>query len=249
MRVLITGAHGQLARAIAEQLAGDHQLRLMDSVEIAVDDPAEFICADVLDIEQTWSAVRGMDAVIHTAEFPGKLPDDPLARDQAILDFKTRGTHNVMRAAVDAGVKRLIYASSLLPMSHYADDVYVTEYWKPMPSVDMAELACYLGEVTAREFARDNLVTVTCLRLGEIVSEDAVAGQPLNFMWLDVRDAAHAFACALGRDRSLHPFWQHRYAVYHIVADLPDAKFLIDRAAYEIGYRPQHNFDKCVDAD
>ena len=39
---------------------------------------------------------------------------------------------------------------------------------------EIVEMTKYLGELTAREFARDHLVTVTGLRLGELVLEDAV---------------------------------------------------------------------------
>ena len=77
-------------------------------------------------------------------------------------------------AAVEAGIKRLIYASTLSIFNNYPDDVYITELWKPLPSPEIVEMTKYLGELTAREFAREHLVTVTGLRLGELVLEEAV---------------------------------------------------------------------------
>src|SRR5437588_4791093 len=99
----------------------------------------------------------------------------------------------------------------------------------------------YLGELTCREFARDHMVTVTCLRLGELVLEEEVAGQPPNLMWLDLRDAAQAFQAALRRDQSSAVAWTRRWTVYHIAAPILNAKYLIEQAT-RMGYQPQHSF-------
>ena len=242
MNVLVTGGAGQLAQAIVRELTPEHHVRVVESSPVETPESVEFVRADILDLEQAWAIMRGMDAVIHTGDPPPNLPKDPSERDEEILDFKTRGTHNVMHVAVDAGIKKLIYASSLAPMRSYPDDVTVTELWKPRPSLDMWEMATYLGELTTREFARDYLVTATGLRLGDLVVEEDVAAQPPNLMWLDIRDAARAFRGALERDVSQSPAWQQRWAIYHIVADVTNPKFLISAAQREIGYRPEHNF-------
>jgi len=75
----------------------------------------------------------------------------------------------VTQVAVDSGVRRLVYASTLRMFQSYPDDVYLTEFWKPRQSTDIAEIATYLGETTVREFTRCNLVTGTALRLSELV--------------------------------------------------------------------------------
>ena len=73
----------------------------------------------------------GIDTLIHTGEPPTDLPSDELAREQMLLDLATRGTHVLFSAAVEAGIKRLIYASTLSIFNGYSDDVYITELWKP----------------------------------------------------------------------------------------------------------------------
>ena len=241
MNILITGASSQLAQAIATELKDDHSVRLMDSVPVDVAEGCDFTQGNILDPEDSWEALRGIDTLIHTGEPPTDLPSDELKREQMLLDLATRGTHVLFSAAVEAGIKKFICASTLSIFNAYPDDVYITELWKPLPSPEIVEMTKYLGELTAREFAREHLVTVTGLRLGELVLEEAVQRETPSLAWLDIRDAAGAFRCALNRDSSSSAWWTQRWAVYHICADIPNPKFLIDQAR-GIGYQPAHDF-------
>ena len=241
MNILITGAYSQLAQAIATELKDDHSVRLMDSVPVDVAEGCDFTQGNILDPEDSWEVLRGIDTLIHTGEPPTDLPSDELKREQMLLDLATHGTHVLFSAAVEAGIKKFICASTLSIFNAYPDDVYITELWKPLPSPEIVEMTKYLGELTAREFAREHLVTVTGLRLGELVLEEAVQRETPSLAWLDIRDAAGAFRCALNRDSSSSAWWTQRWAVYHICADIPNPKFLIDQAR-GIGYQPAHDF-------
>jgi nucleoside-diphosphate-sugar epimerase len=241
MNILITGASSQLAQAIATELKDDHSVRLMDSVPVDVAEGCDFTQGNILDPEDSWEVLRGIDTLIHTGEPPTDLPSDELKREQILLDLATRGTHVLFSAAVEAGIKKFICASTLSIFNAYPGDVYITELWKPLPSPEIVEMTKYLGELTAREFAREHLVTVTGLRLGELVLEEAVQRETPSLAWLDIRDAAGAFRCALNRDSSSSAWWTQRWAVYHICADIPNPKFLIDQAR-GIGYQPAHDF-------
>ena len=241
MNILITGASSQLAQTIATELKADHSVRLMDSVPVDVAEGCDFTQGNILDPEDSWEVLRGIDTLIHTGEPPTDLPSDELKREQMLLDLATRGTHVLFSAAVEAGIKKFICASTLSIFNAYPDDVYITELWKPLPSPEIVEMTKYLGELTAREFAREHLVTVTGLRLGELVLEEAVQRETPSLAWLDIRDAAGAFRCALNRDSSSSAWWTQRWAVYHICADIPNPKFLIDQAR-GIGYQPAHDF-------
>jgi hypothetical protein len=105
----------------------------------------------------------------------------------------------------------------------------------------MPVLSRYLGELTCREFTRDYLVGITALRLGRLVLEEEVAGQPGDLMWLDLRDAAQAVECALQRDTSQRVWWTQRWGLYHVAAPINNAKFLLSQAA-QLGYKPEHAF-------
>lgn len=240
MNAVITGAASALGREVAAALESEAELRRLDDCG-PVEGPGEWVEGSLVDSEAMWRAVRDIDVLIHTGEPTPNLPDDSLAREEALLDLATRGTHVLFQAAVDAGVKRFVYASTLEVFSAYPDTVYITEMYKPLPTPEPASMARYLGEITAREFARDFPVTVTALRLGKLVRAEEVAGQERDLMWVDIRDAAQAFCGAIGRDQSQAIDWGPRWAVYHICAPIPNPKFLLGRAE-SIGYRPQRDF-------
>ncbi len=241
MKILITGASSRLARAIATELDRDHELRLMDSVQVDPDGNAEFFQGSILESDDAQRAVNGIEALIHIGEPPSDIPRQGHGRDQALLDLATRGTHVLFQAGIEAGVKRFIYAGSLSVFSNYPDDVYISEAWKPLPTPEITQMTRYLGELICREFARCNMITVTSLRLGKLVLEEETGGHPPDPMWLDFRDAAQAFRCALNRDHSGDVWWARRWAVYHICAKIPHPKYLI-RQAEGMGYKPRHNF-------
>lgn len=241
MNVLITGAAGRLARAIAAALAPEHRLRLIDRVAVAPPEGTEFLQADLLDPGAMWQAVRGMQAVVHTATPPPDLPAPGLAREQELLELGSRGTHVLLSAAVDAGIRRCVYAGTLALFRDYPADRYISEDWRPLPSLEMAEMSNYLGELVCREFARERRLTATALRLGTLVSEDETEGQSPDPAWLDYRDAAQAVACALKRDASDEVPWMRRWGLFHVCADIPNPRFLIEQARH-MGYCPVHNF-------
>jgi len=241
MNVLITGAASRLGRAIAAELSADHRLRLFDSTPVDPGEKAEFIQGELTDPEVVWQGVRGVDAILHTGEPPSELPDDSLEREQRLLDHATRGTHVLFSAGVEAGVRRFVYGSTLEIFSAYPDDIYITETWKPLPSPEMESMSRYLGELACREFARDNMVGVTALRLGRLVLEEEVEDRESDLMWLDLRDAAQAFSRALLRDTCGSVRWTGRWGLFHICAAIPNAKYLIG-LAQSMGYAPQHNF-------
>ena len=237
MRVLVTGAASDLGREVTATLAAENaELRLLDDCEAQRQD-VEWIDARLTDPDAVRQAVRDVDAVVHT----GEPPPAPRERRGPAGPGRRAGTHVLLQAAVEAGVKRFVYGSTLEVFGAYPDTVYVTEYYKPLPPTEMAVLARYLGEITCREFAREHPITVTALRLGKLVREEEVAGRERDLMWVDIRDAAQAFCAALARDASASLNWVPRWAVYHIAAPIAHPKFLLDRAK-SMGYRPQREF-------
>ena len=244
MNILITGAASRLGQQIIAELVSDHQLRLLDSTMPDIKyENLEFIQGSLVEPNIAHEAVRNIDVLIHTGELPQRLPQDLLKREQMLMDLATRGTHLLFKAAVETGVKRFIYGSTLEIFSSYSDDIYISEFYKPLLKPEIHQLTRYLGELTCREFARSYLVTVTSLRLGKLVLEEEVVDQALDLMWLDLRDAARAFQGALQRDQSFSVQWTQRWAVYHICAPFDNPKFLISQAG-QIGYHPQHNFQR-----
>ena len=238
MRLLLTGAASPLGQEIAAALDSAVVLRRLDDCG-PVDGRGEWIEASLVDAAAMGRALHGTDVVIHTGEPPPALPQAP--RDEILLDLATRGTHVLCKAAIDAGVKRLVYASTLEIFADYPDTVFITEMYRPQPTPEPVAMAKYLGEMVAREFARDYQVTVTALRLGKLVRQEEVEGHQRDLMWVDIRDAAQAFCGALERDESASLTWVSRFAIFHVCAPIANPKFLIGRAA-AVGYAPTRDF-------
>jgi nucleoside-diphosphate-sugar epimerase len=188
-------------------------------------------------MDEIQQAVKGMDAVIHLAELPRDVSVDSEGREQQELDFATKGTYYLMRAAVSGGVQRVIYKSSLSVFDSCEEGWVVTETWLPRPKAEAKSMAKYLGELICREFARESNIRVVCLRLGKIVYEEDVRGKPFDPMWVDIRDAAHAFSMAL--KVGIEP---SRFSIFHIQADNPNARFTVSKAKQRLSYQPKYDF-------
>jgi dihydroflavonol-4-reductase len=121
--ILVTGGSGFLARWCLVELArrgyalrttvrdpaAAAGLTAMLRAQLSQEYPLNVLTAD-LSSEAGWSeAVEGCDAVLHTASpFPAAAPRDP---DEIIVPA-TEGTRRVLRAALRAGVSRIVVTSS-----------------------------------------------------------------------------------------------------------------------------------------
>lgn len=117
-RVLVTGGAGFIGSNLADELIRrGAKVRIVDNFltgfhenleEIAGD--FDFMEADVADAEAMRKAVEGVEIIFHQAALPSvpRSVDNPLETHNACVN----GTFNVLNAARDAGVKRVIYAAS-----------------------------------------------------------------------------------------------------------------------------------------
>jgi nucleoside-diphosphate-sugar epimerase len=115
---LVTGGAGFIGSHLSERLIREgHSVRVLDDFSSgkienleSVRDKVEIIRGDVRDINLVREAMDGVEVVFHQAAI-GSVPRsvaDPLATHEANIT----GTLNVLMAARDAGVRRVIYASS-----------------------------------------------------------------------------------------------------------------------------------------
>ena len=124
-RWLVTGVAGFIGSALLERLidlgqtvvgldnfSNGHQRNLDDVLAIHADAPAQFkmIRGDIRDVATCREAVADVDVVLHQAAI-GSVPrsiKDPVPYH----DTNVTGFMNLVLAARDAGVKRVVYASS-----------------------------------------------------------------------------------------------------------------------------------------
>ncbi|MEU1041248.1 NAD-dependent epimerase/dehydratase family protein [Streptomyces sp. NPDC005551] len=103
--VLLTGAAGGLGTLMRELLPRyGYELRLLDV--LPVDGEPGAITADLSDRVALREAVRGVDAIIHLAGISLEASFDK------IVKANIEGTYNLYEAALEEGVRRIVFASS-----------------------------------------------------------------------------------------------------------------------------------------
>ena len=109
MKFLVTGGSGFLGiNLIRHLLARDMTVRSLDIVPFVYPetDEIDHINADIRDGKTLRTALQGIDVVVHGAAAL------PLYRPEEILDVDVNGTRELLEAAVDTGVKRIVHISS-----------------------------------------------------------------------------------------------------------------------------------------
>src|ERR1051326_2313981 len=114
---LVTGGAGFIGSHLTEELVRrGHAVRVVDSLvtgkrqNIAHIPNVEFVEGDLADVDVAKRAVKDIDYVLHQAAIPSvpRSVQDPVTSNRANVDASL----NVLVAARDAGVKRLVYAGS-----------------------------------------------------------------------------------------------------------------------------------------
>ncbi|MCK4459828.1 MAG: NAD-dependent epimerase/dehydratase family protein, partial [Methanosarcinales archaeon] len=113
MKIVITGGAGFIGSNLAEELAKKHEVVIIDDlstgrVENVEDLDLELVRGSIIDPDMLKENFRGVDYVFHQAALPSvqrSIEDPVLANEVNIC-----GTLNVLVAARDAGVTKVIYA-------------------------------------------------------------------------------------------------------------------------------------------
>ncbi len=175
MKVLVTGGGGHIGSfTAAHLLACGHSVRIVDRTAadamppeaVALIRGAEYVQADITDYAAMRAQVEGMDAVAHLAAIPHPIPE----KDAEIFHINCGGTFNIYQAAADAGIKRVVSASSInalgngygirnIEVQHFPID---EEH--PGSTTDVYSFSKQLLEETAAYFWRRNEISGACLR-------------------------------------------------------------------------------------
>jgi len=140
LRVLVTGGAGFIGSHTVDRfLAKGFEVVVLDSLRSGSldnvrlhmgDERFKFVCGDVRDVRLVRDLVGGVDFVVHLAALvsvPESMQDPDLT-----YDINVNGTLNLLRACVDADVKRFVYASSCAVYGN-ADRLPIKEDCPPKP--------------------------------------------------------------------------------------------------------------------
>jgi len=235
--VLLTGAGGHVGEAILDGIGEQYDWRLMFHSQPDYDPDHEYVVGDVTDAELVREAVDGVGAVVHLAGDP--RPEAPW---DSVLSNNIDGTRTVYEAAVDAGVERVVYASSNHAVGAYETDERTPEMYRshdafrldgtefPRPG-NLYGVSKASGEIIGRYYHDAHGIAVCNIRIGNLTEGyppiDYERGQA---MWLSVRDCAHIHERALEAD--------YGFEVVYGISDNDRKYYSLERAKEALGYEP-----------
>ena len=183
-RYLITGVAGFIGSSLAHALVEQkHEVCGLDNLSTgSMENLAEilplisFRVGDVRDLHAVRAACEGVDYVLHQAAL-ASVPlsvEDPLATHETNVN----GTLNVLLAAREAGVKRIVYAAS---SSVYGNQPALAKHedLSPQPLSPYA-VQKLTGEYYVQAFARTYDMKAVCLRYFNIYGPRQSATSPYS---------------------------------------------------------------------
>ena len=128
MKTLITGSTGFLGSAVLrEQLDDGREVKLMirkDADTANIDGlDVEVTYGDLRDLESIRSALNGCDILYHVAAYYSLWDRDP----QLIYEINVEGTRNILRAAKEKGLEKIVYTSTVGCIGLNEDQTPATE--------------------------------------------------------------------------------------------------------------------------
>jgi uronate dehydrogenase len=195
--VLVTGSSGRIGRAVVQELQARGQ-RVRGFDRSATPGLADMVVGDLTDAAAVARAMQGVQTLIHLAATPDDA--DFLAE---IVPNNIIGVYHVLEAAQQAGVRRLILASSgqVVWYQRFRGPLPLTATDPPTPRYWYAAAKLFL-EGAGRAFAEKFGLEVVAVRLGwcprtKEQVEEIEASDWAQDVYLSPGDAGRFFACAV----------------------------------------------------
>ncbi len=260
VRVLVTGVYGLIAGELCAWLQAQPEryevwglarrrqpsARAPDQRSLEIADE-RFVLSDLSDLDQLARAFSGMDVVVHLAADPRAEADW-----ESVLASNVAGTRHVFEAARLAGVRRVVYASSVMVCWGYqreepyrsvaacrfdpaaAASLPIVTHEHPTRPTCLYAASKVWGEALGRVYADVHGLSVLCLRIGWVNAVDTPWAQPgLAPIWCSRRDVVRLLELAVTAPREVH------YDIFFAVSRNALCWVDIEHARQVLGYVPQ----------
>ena len=211
--VLVTGGAGRLGTSVVDRLAGKCNLSVLDikPLEGSRADSARHINVSITDYDSLRKAFTGQDAIIHLAAIPNPRTAPP----DVTFNNNVQGAWAVLQAAEDAGVKRVVVASSdsVFGLSYNPPDwppkYLPVDEAHPTRPTEFYSLSKQVTETISESYAHRKKLQVLAIRPVHIVFPpeypelEARGSDPQNYhFWAYVspEDVAQGFDLAMRCD-------------------------------------------------
>lgn len=170
MRVLVTGPNGFVGRAVCKTLSGtEHSVRETvrtreQAQHLSKESPGGVMGVGDIGPETKWDeAVEGIDAVVHLAARVHIMNDASSNSVDEYHRVNAEGTRRLAQTAAAAGVRRLIYLSTIKVSGEVTHTTPFTENDEPHPQ-DAYALSKFEAEEALRSIAQKTGLDVVILR-------------------------------------------------------------------------------------
>lgn len=238
--VLITGSSGAVGTPVVRKLVErGHTVRGLNRK--GTDGPEESIKGDIADPDTVNRAVEGCDTIIHLAAYP-----DPADFLEVLLKPNVVGLYNIMNAAKEQGVRKVILASTIQVISGLKKKEGVASTSDAAPTNHYA-LSKVWAEAMGEMYARCHDMSVIAARIGWLTRTVAEAkrledrGAYNAFFSHD--DAARFFTAAVETELPLHAF----HVLYAFSKPRTEPRVDMEPGRRIIGYEPQDVFPRGLD--
>jgi len=232
-KILITGGCGKIGSYFAKFAADRYHLRLVDQVPWDTGKhgnlPGENLVIDLQDFEACRVACQGIDMVVHLAA--DASPDADFV--ESLLGNNIIATHNIFRAAQEAGCKRLIFASSAHVVSAYEPDIQIRCDMAVRPGNLYGVSKCF-GEALAAHFAYNQGLPCIVLRIGAYIFPEEYPYFSLDEAdaFLDPDDFSHLLIQCLETP-------DINFAIAHAISDNRYKRLDLTETREILDYRPR----------
>jgi uronate dehydrogenase len=232
--VAVTGACGRIGSALAEQLAAHgYPLTLLDRPGSGIGTMSALGAIVELDLAQPPppGLFKGVEVVVHLA---GEARHD--ASWETLLPDNIQASYNVASAAIRAGCRRLIVASSVHAV--YASPTLAVAPDGPVAPADLYGVTKCFVEALAFWSAHQGPMSAAAVRIGAFQTLRAArapgAAERMADTFIAVPDLLSLLELAINAE--------YQFAVLHAAAPGPDV--LLDTSATEqlLGWHAQHRF-------
>ena len=232
-RVLITGATGGVGSHLATTLADDYELVLHSRSPEKTPQGTALKIAQLGEYQQVLELMDGIDTVVHMAGAAS-----PESSWELVLEANIIGVRNVLEAAREAGVRRVVLASSNHAMGMYDRHEQWPVYPHQLQRADsLYGVSKVFGEGIGRFYHDEHGLDVIALRIGWF-TEDPLAAEEdiLRAMWLSPRDCTEVVRCAIEAEVT--------FGLFYAISDNPNRRWSTTNTQLELGYRPQDSWTR-----
>ena len=200
MRILVTGGSGRIGYYVLHDLlSAGHEVSSFGRSKPIVEG-VTFVKGDITDIERMKQVCPGYDAIVHLAAVAAPR----LGTTEHLMQVNVMGTLNLLEAAVQAGVGKVVFASSGAATGFSFQKYQIVPQYLPLdeehPAApqDTYGLSKLLSELTLKRYTEYYGLQTISLRIN-------------NNWFLDRRSAGEAIKIGAFRYESIEELWSQRY--------------------------------------